>query len=447
MKTNPQTPESMPCFECNEGMLEPVTLDYASHHPELGEFTVLDVPMAKCSACGDTVLPHEGHRKLDAYLDKALNVITPEEVQAFLSKYRLTQKEASYITGYGEKNISRWVTGRSRPSQSVSNFLRILVADESAFERLRAKNFDESETVLPFPVQEKQPDENEKEVLKSIDYSQLCRLGVLAPTNSPKEKRTQLCRWSGSSNLLELRDKMTGSIQQMAAFKDTGKKSNPVSGGIWVTLGKERAAPIKTAPYSREKLHKAIKKLRELSVHPLGQVTDEVRDTLAKAGVALVCLPSMKQSALRGCTCLLTPNKALIIHSLKYKTYAQFWVVLFHEIAHLLLHIEKPGDGLADYEDQKQDEKEQEADTWAYDTLFSLNAHLEFRRQYKAGEFWQVERFAKRERVHPAIVADIVNKREEKEFVPFGLLIKKGLFPHLTQEEVERLTTAPDGGH
>ena len=59
-----------------------------------------------------------------------LNSISPQEVQAFLLKYQLTQKRAAELTGFGEKNISRWLTGHSRPSESVSNFLRVLLAED-----------------------------------------------------------------------------------------------------------------------------------------------------------------------------------------------------------------------------------------------------------------------------------------------------------------------------
>lgn len=144
MKTKPKAsdaPERIPCFECEDGTLQPVSQDYTSRHPRLGEVIIPAVPMLRCDKCGDTVLGDEGNQRIDAWFDKALNAISPEEVQQFLAKYGLTQKEAAQITGYGEKNISRWASGRARPSESVSNILRLLLSDEGAFERLRRKDF------------------------------------------------------------------------------------------------------------------------------------------------------------------------------------------------------------------------------------------------------------------------------------------------------------------
>jgi len=144
MKTTPHKPDSatsVPCFECDAGTLQPVLENHATRHPKLGDVVIPGVPMLRCDHCGDVVIGQEGNARIDTWLDATLNVISPEDIQSFLSKYGLTQKEASRITGLGEKNISRWASGRARPSESVSNLLRLLLAETSAFERLRQKNF------------------------------------------------------------------------------------------------------------------------------------------------------------------------------------------------------------------------------------------------------------------------------------------------------------------
>jgi putative zinc finger/helix-turn-helix YgiT family protein len=144
MKATPSHPHAtapLPCFECAKGQLLPIREDYATLLPSGRKVTVPDVAMLRCDHCGDTVIGDEGNQKIDAWLSKLTNAITPQEIADLLSKYSLTQKEASTITGLGEKNISRWLTGRTRPSESVSNFLRLLLADRTAFERLLYRNF------------------------------------------------------------------------------------------------------------------------------------------------------------------------------------------------------------------------------------------------------------------------------------------------------------------
>lgn len=156
--------DASPCFECADGTLQPIVQDFKTTLPEGGEITVPDVPMHRCDRCGDLLLGDDGNRKIEAFLDKALNVISTDELEQFLRKYELTQKQASQITGYGEKNISRWVTGRLRPSESVSNFFRLLLADAEGFERLKQKNFQDNQ-VCSYPSEKRRPDKAEREVV------------------------------------------------------------------------------------------------------------------------------------------------------------------------------------------------------------------------------------------------------------------------------------------
>lgn len=442
MKTKPPShnqPDGLPCFECEAGRLRPVREDYVTKLSDHRETVVPDVPMLRCDHCGDTVIGDEGNRLIDAWLAKRNDAITPEEIQSFLVKYRLTQKEASEITGYGEKNLSRWLTGRARPSRSVSNFLRLLLADETALERLRRGDFTRTQPRHTYPAEERPPTEDEKEVLKKVDYSKLVQFGVVTETRKSIERRTQLCRLAKCTDLIVFRDQMTSFVEQCAAFKDTRQRANLVSSGLWILLGEEAGRKIETAPYTRDSLRAAVKKLRTLTTRPLAETAGEVQRLLAKAGVALVFIPILKESAMRGCTRLLTPNKALIIHGLKYRSLSQFWVILFHEIAHLLLHISEPGQSIPDYEEASSDPREQEADEWAFETLASRDTELEFLANHPKPQPWNLVYYAKHINLHPAVAAEILNRRAGREVIAFSYLKKKKLFPHLTEEETHAL--------
>lgn len=430
--------DPIPCFECDSGSMQAIHADYTTTHPKLGELTVPSVAMLRCDHCQDTLIGHEGNTQIDEFLDKELNTISPREIQAFLDKYQLTQKRAAEMTGYGEKNISRWLSGRSRPSESVSNFLRVLLAETRAFERLRMRDF---ETIAKpsHPAEERQPDAEEREILKGVDYPMLVRIGKVAPATSPVVRRTELCRLLQVPDLTAFRREAEAKHLAMAAFKDTNQQSNLVSGAIWIELGCQAAANIEVKPYDRDKLKESIAHLRELTQSSLAVAIPEVRRILANAGVALVFMPIMKQSAFRGCTRLLTPGKAVIIHSLKYRNVSQFWLILFHEIAHLILHINDVADVFPEYDDQTADPREAEADEWARDTLVYSDQLIAFRARHGKPECWQVEEFAREVKVHPAIAAEVFNKKTGSEVIKYSLLKVKGLFPHISAAQAEEL--------
>lgn len=435
----PKADAAMHCFACEAGTLLCERRDHTFQHPKLGKCTIPAVPVWVCDSCGEQVIGDEGNRQIDDYLDQALNVVSPEEIQRLLSKYHLTQKQASQITGLGEKNISRWASGRARPSESVSNFLRLLLADEAAFERLRQKNFSAARPQVTYPAMECAPGTEEKTILKLVDYAGLVKVGILPKTGKAAEKRTQLCRRFKCGDLLEFRQAMSAQMERFAAFKDTRQKANPVSAGMWVYLGEVAAEKIETTPYSREKLRNAVAQLRPLTTQPLSATAPKVQSILAEAGVALVFIPPLKESAMRGCTRLLTPNKAVIVHGLKYRSLAQFWVILFHEIAHLLLHLTKPGEAIPEYDDATSDQREQEADEWAFDTLASRDEELEFLANHPHPVMWQLVKYAQSIQLHPAIAAEVLNRRSCREVISYAYLKKSGFFPHLSKAETESL--------
>lgn len=431
-----------PCFECAEGTMHLVYEDFKTETSDLGTVTVPEVPMHRCDHCEACVVGDEGGEVIDAYLDKISGAITPKEIQAFLDKYKITQKQAAEITGYGEKNISRWLRGHMRPSKSVSNHLRTLLASTEAFEILRNRSWNH-QGAPQLVIEERQPDEEEKKILSFVDYKVMSEMGLVAKSQSPKKKRSELCRLFNKPTLQEVQAETQSSWEKMAAYQDTNQESNRLSAGIWCWIGEQAAASIRVEPYDRDKLDAAVDTLREYSKHPeIIQVIPDVKEVLRQAGVALVFVPIMKQSALRGCTTLLTPAKAVIVHGLKYRNHAQFWRVLFHEIAHLMLHLNESGETIADYENQRDDRREQEADQWADDKLVASDELTRFYVRHPRPQCWELQTFAQSIKTHPAIVAEIYNKRAEREGrdpIPYSLLREKGLHPTIPVDHVKRL--------
>lgn len=143
MKTPPPKENTIPCFQCEEGVLHTVWEDYPTRMPEIGEVIVPHVPVERCDQeqCDCCVLGAEAGEIIDAYLDEVAEAITPKEIQALLEKYEVNQKEAAEITGYGEKTFSRWLRGHMRPSRSVSINLRTLLASREAFEIARERKW------------------------------------------------------------------------------------------------------------------------------------------------------------------------------------------------------------------------------------------------------------------------------------------------------------------
>jgi hypothetical protein len=84
-------------------------------------------------------------------------------------------------------------------------------------------------------------------------------------------------------------------------------------------------------------------------------------------------------------------------------------------------------DIIPEYENQKNDEREQTADRWAYDSLLSENHALEF----LAGnpEIWELKPFAGKRKIHPAIAAEICNRYAGEGSVQLRMAPKERSIP------------------
>ena len=395
--------------------------------------------MRCCDHCNESLVTPEGSRQIDAFLDRATGALTSEEILLFLDRYDLTHRKAAQILGIGEKNISRWLNGRQRVSASMSSYIRVLIAHPAAFETLKNKQWENPARSQSFPTEKRQPDAAEKEIIKLVDYKTLHKIGLVPNTRKVSERRTAICQLTRVPDLITLKKEYDANPKKIAAFKDTKQKYNALNGGLWIELGERAARALPTAPFSREKLEGLIEELRQLTRHEPHTVFAEVQKKLASTGVALVIIPKLEGSAFRGCTRLLHPAKAMIAHSLKFKTASQFWRVLFHEIAHLILHINSPEDCFDEYDTQSDDPREREADEWADQTLVYTDKLTAFDARHPKPSIWDLARFAQDLETSPAIIAEIINQNRGEEIFNFGYLRKEGLFPSISAEAAEKM--------
>ena len=121
-----------------------------------------------------------------------------------------------------------------------------------------------------------------------------------------------------------------------AARKSRAFAANPGAVAAWMRLGELQAQKVTCQPYDKSKFKTVLEDIRELTIQPPEQFIPKMNELCASAGVALVLVPEMKGAPLSGLTRWLTPGKAMIQLSLRYKADDQFWFSFFHEAGHVL---------------------------------------------------------------------------------------------------------------
>ena len=179
----------------------------------------------------------------------------------------------------------------------------------------------------------------------------------------------------------------------------------------WLRLAELEASTVKTEPFDAAACRAAIEKMRALSELPGIEWLEPLKKLFASVGVALVILRELPKCRVNGATRWLSPEKAMIVLSLRHRRNDIFWFTLFHELCHLLRHgkketfVDTKGSGIAE-------ELEDEADAFASRILIPGNLAGKLRELSTTAE---VVAFADAIGVTPGIV---VGRMQHEKLIP-----------------------------
>lgn len=187
----------------------------------------------------------------------------------------------------------------------------------------------------------------------------------------------------------------------------------------WLRIGEIEARAVDCQPFDAERFRDVLEEARSLTRLSPEDWHDKLVSSCAEAGVAVVIVEHLHGAKANGATRWLSPTKALVQLSLRYKWEDIFWFTFFHEAGHVLLHRKKqifvepkkrPKDAAMDPELLQL---EQEADRFAARLLIPPP----FERRLKGLDLADIPTFAKRLGIAPAIV---VGRLQHEGLLPFS---------------------------
>lgn len=151
------------------------------------------------------------------------------------------------------------------------------------------------------------------------------------------------------------------------------------------------------------------------------------KEFLNKSGIHLICERHLPKTHLDGAALKLPNGSRVVALTLRHDRLDNFWFTLFHELAHVALHLDKDDvdaffDDLAD--DGEKDKCEREADKLAADALIPADVWKAARLTPKSPTS-SVQALAEKLRISPAIPAGRV-RFESKDYRVFKSLIGTG---------------------
>jgi HTH-type transcriptional regulator/antitoxin HigA len=262
--------------------------------------------------------------------------------------------------------------------------------------------------------------EKHAEVLDKFPVKEMERRGYFGRDAGvgPAAKLRLLLQFFGVANVDAL-DEVA--LRPAALRPSRAFKPNEASLAAWLRRAELLAGSMDTAPFDADRCNAALKAFRSYTRAPGIEWLELLTERCAEVGIALVVEQELPGCRINGATRWLSPDRAMIALSLRYRRHDIVWFTFFHELAHLLRHskrttfVDAEGMGVPE-------ELERDADRFASRCLIPPEFEGELQELATASD---VVEFADRIGISPAIV---VGRMRHENLIPHNKWAR--LIPH-----------------
>jgi addiction module HigA family antidote len=244
----------------------------------------------------------------------------------------MTQVELAARTGRPVKTINEIINGKEAITpRTALQFERVLGVPASFWNNLE-RNYREALE----RIEERKRLGAQSEWLKKLPVRAMEKLGWIRPRKDKAAQVAELLNFFGVASPEQWES--LWSAGAIAFRKSRAFRSDAGAVSVWLRKGEIDAKTVECRPYDEEKFREALLRIRTATTLPPETLLPEMTRSCAEAGVAVVFVPEVGRSRVCGATRWLSPNKALIQLSYRYKTDDHLLFTFFHEAGHILKH-------------------------------------------------------------------------------------------------------------
>lgn len=341
-------------------------------------------------------------------------VPTGRIIKEYLEEYGITQKDLAERINISEKHISNVLKGKSRVTEEFALKLEKVILDvpasywlnyEATYREQVARE-EEIVAISKWNLQEIAKRFHFKEVFKGLDIS-LAQQAI---------EMLKLLKISDFKNF----DNVYGKLA-VDFMEDGGEKEALV---IWLSMCEEEIElqndEIDSIPYNERNVKDNLKNFKLLSNNNKTESSiNSCRKLCNKLGIYLVFCEDITNSKVRGALTTYKDHPAIYISG-RFKSHANTWFALVHELGHLLLHYHK-NDVIVSFADN-DNVKEQEANEFARNFFINSEHYKEFCNQRDICAD-TIKQFARQEGTIPEIVVARLQHDKKIGFEQFNHLL------------------------
>lgn len=305
----------------------------------------------------------------------------------------MPQKELAKRMGTSIKMVNELIKGRAPLTYDTAIKLEKILGVPASF----WVNLESNYQITLARIRAKRNIAAQESVAKTFPYAEMAKLGWVKKTRSIEEKIDELCRYLGFASLTSFRPEITASFR-------TGMQYRPSAEALtaWLRKGELDAQEITTANYNSKIFKEALTSIRKITCKPGDDFSSRIQAICASAGVAVVFVPHLKGTYANGATWWITPQKAIILLSIRGRYEDIFWFSFFHEAGHLALGHSKKNKFI-DFEKFIGNTYERQANKFASDFMIPPGKYSSFLSQHDFSSK-SINSFAKDIGIFPSIV-------------------------------------------
>ena len=341
-------------------------------------------------------------------------IVTPgDTISDLLEERGWTQADLANRTGFTKKHIFQLLRGDAPITQETAAKLEKVLGSTARFwigldtqYRQQLASRAELDALA-----------KHKDWLKELPLNDMIRFGWVSKAENTAQQVMECLKYFAVSTVDAWRvvySKPVAAYRAPAALTRNGPAV-----ATWLRQGEREAASLRCADFDRAAFQSALHTARALTrVHSPSTFLPQLKTLCANAGVAVVVAPAPKGCTVSGATKWLSPNRALIMLSVRGKTDDKMWFTFFHEAGHLLKH----GKSLTFLDilgkDGLHPKEEAEADAFARDALIPQSDWNHFVHAARFSET-RVRAFASEMGIAPGVV---VGRLQHDKHIPFAHL-------------------------
>jgi len=255
-----------------------------------------------------------------------------ETLVEVLNEQGMSQAELARRTDLSTKHINQIAKGlvpistetALRLERATGVSARLWINLESRFQEHRARLSEDVDL------------SNDLDLLEHLPIAAMVRMGILTKRLKPLDRLREVLAFFGVANKQAWEETWADSLA--ASFrKSLAHQSDPGAVAVWLRLGELSATDIECESWDQSLFKDALTRIRSLTRErdPDSWYPELVREC-ASAGVTVVVVPEVSGARTHGAARWLSPRKALIQLSLRYRWSDIFWFSFFHEAKHIL---------------------------------------------------------------------------------------------------------------